>query len=875
MTLENTQEIINGAEVLAAGRTLGLSDDETIATKMQTRRREQRQRRSERAEREGNREAAEKFLAADEAQFASKGRNRTTDQVIRNIRVEEDYPDPFGSYEERYYDDDGILRQTGFAADINQTLDPEEIIASGFGRVEREVDDQGRTIAPDDLLQERGNYVTINKGTPREARLWREGIKVDQTGTRAARSRADRPAQSRLFKNPQNANSSRRPDFASPSMRSLPNAPNPNAASEAIAEAAAMRGEVSRAAREDRFLSDVALANNYKAEAESQKIARDIFLTGGRGSMADEAIGRIAEIQKLGTGSSVGHGNMLGYEVTNAPDPNSFGMASPLSRRGEILGYFGDVEGEMVQLGEINAPTDNNALNAPQYTRGQEFVVNNLPASGKPGGTSFGYPSNINIGEQLGLFGERMRGMGLGTESFPDPRSLDEFDAAIGSILARGKQANQTFYRFDPETGKNVVSANPGIEDVLYKLRYTDAERQALAGALLQLDVGQRQDINQESKSDFANRRGIASDERIVRGFEPEGVSTPLERIKNEKVGRGKKAKGVGAELRKLSEDAIIQSLKESGQYSAIGEDGREVLLPNAARDIQAASEARESARRPFIAAPAGEPPERARFIRGKDVGKTEEELIEQYGGKQGTVAAEVQRRAMEDENLRSTAAGPDPFAESQRAMDKMISEKSAQNQYEDEAREILELERLQKEGKLQVPSDAAFGGRKPLRFKNQNQQAEVVQSVSAAPRQAPGAWMGGATEGRVVNPWQRTEPARVAPSIAPDPWAMTGPAPRPIAEAGGGGGGMKPPVAALPYGMDSEGPSQGPRNKGGYYTEPDGPGSGQKAYSGRAVGAQMRRNRRARQIGYGVGSLAGLGTVLGLTNNEEEEAIR
>ena len=28
-------------------------------------------------------------------------------------------------------------------------------------------------------------------------------------------------------------------------------------------------------------------------------------------------------------------------------------------------------------------------------------------------------------------------------------------------------------------------------------------------------------------------------------------VSTPLERIKNEKVGRGKKAKGVGAELRK------------------------------------------------------------------------------------------------------------------------------------------------------------------------------------------------------------------------------------------------------------------------------------------------------------------------------------
>ena len=213
VTLENTQEIINGAEVIAAGRTLGMTDDEAIETKRQTLRRNIEQRRADRAEREGNREAAQQFLASDEAKFASKGRNRTTDQVIKNIRVDEDYPDPFGSYEERYYDDDGILRETGLAADINQTLDPEEIIASGFGRVEREVDEQGRTIAPDDLLQERGGYVTINPGTPREARLWREGIKLDATGTRAAVSRADRPAKARLFKNPQNANSSRRPDL--------------------------------------------------------------------------------------------------------------------------------------------------------------------------------------------------------------------------------------------------------------------------------------------------------------------------------------------------------------------------------------------------------------------------------------------------------------------------------------------------------------------------------------------------------------------------------------------------------------------------------------------------------------------------------------
>ena len=101
----------------------------------------------------------------------------------------------------------------------------------------------------------------------------------------------------------------------------------------------------------------------------------------------------------------------------------------------------------------------------------------------------------------------------------------------------------------------------------------------------------------------------------------------------------------------------------------------------------------------------------------------------------------------------------------------------------------------------------------------------------------------------------------------------MTGPAANPIAEAGGNGGGMKPPTAALPYGIDSEGPRQGPNSKKGFYSQPDGAGSGQEGYERRAVGAQMRRNRRARQIGYGIGGgTAALATILNLSNNEEEQ---
>ena len=422
---------------------------------------------------------------------------------------------------------------------------------------EPEYDDRGRRIAPDDLLQERGSRVLLGKpGNQKE--FWREGRKIAATGTPEAVGRDQRPAKPRLFMNPQNANASRRPDYAKGSMRYLPVAPNPNAGDEAIASAASDRKKSARMAREDRLRQNPAAVarSQAKAEADAQEAALK-FTLGGGGAMADEDIGRIDEIQALGTASAAGHGNQMDFRVTQAVDPNTFGMASPFLRDGVIEAYYGEQDGDIIQLGEVNSATTDNALNAPKYTRGQEFIVGNLPASGRPGGTSFGYPSNISVGEQLALFGERMRGLTeYGTEAFADPRSLPEFEAAIESVLARGKKVGDTFYRKDPTSGKAAVVAEPGIEDVLYKLRYTENEKQALAAALLQLDVGQRQDVNLDLKSNFASRSGIANDPRIVRGWDPEGVLTPLEKIKNEKVGRGKKAKNVGAELRKISEDS-------------------------------------------------------------------------------------------------------------------------------------------------------------------------------------------------------------------------------------------------------------------------------------------------------------------------------
>ena len=46
--------------------------------------------------------------------------------IVRGVRVDEDYPDPFGGYEERVYDDDGVLRETRRAEEDFQTYSAEE-----------------------------------------------------------------------------------------------------------------------------------------------------------------------------------------------------------------------------------------------------------------------------------------------------------------------------------------------------------------------------------------------------------------------------------------------------------------------------------------------------------------------------------------------------------------------------------------------------------------------------------------------------------------------------------------------------------------------------------------------------------------------------
>ena len=127
----------------------------------------------------------------------------------------------------------------------------------------------------------------------------------------------------------------------------------------------------------------------------------------------------------------------------------------------------------------------------------------------------------------------------------------------------------------------------------------------------------------------------------------------------------------------------------------------------------------------------------------------------------------------------------------------------------------------------------------------------------------------------------QSIKPAPVQRSIAPDPWAQPGPNSEPMVSAGGGMGGQPPrrPVAALPYGF-SDGSQQGPdleRKRGPGYKTTLGPGNAQGRVERRLRQMEnLRTNpkyQRGRRIAYGVGGATALGSILGIGNDDEREA--
>ena len=640
--------------MLAAGKTLGLNYDETIALKRQKIQERARQHAQEKQLREGNRAAAEKFLADDDAAFKSKGSLTEFErQLALGSRVEADIDDQGWAFgEDAQWEKDTKGKRLGKEPRRPQDDD------QSYTRSEKVRNDVlgGDFLQPQEKLQqnEGRRREQTGLGGMRDA-LRRLEMAKEQYGFAAFGAQG--PEMERLYYRLKD-------DLGDGQQR--------------IRDQVAARDANNRDQRQANVLKQI--QNDQKAAAEAEMIRNR-----GGGlprQLADEDIGNIAEVRNLGVAGGAGHGVLApgNYQVVRNVNPSNFDTAVPLiGKDGMPIAYFEQDGDRLLQLGnDVNVPDPSNKLNAPAPTPVQAWVAGNQPLFGK--NNVFGEPQ-VELNDMMALMGDRVRGLqGFDFNNVGNPRTLAEFDQMINAVAARGKKRGKQFFRFDKEQNKNIGVTNPGVDEVMNLLRIPQGDREKIAWALMQQQLGAAQDVNQADKERFARRE----ERPLAKGSRPNVVmnasemradgGTPIDMIKNERVGRGKNAKGVRAGLANINDDGVMLALKEQGKLTTKAQvknnkgEVKEVtvLLPEAARAIAGAQQARNDAQMPMQGAIKGEGAQRARFIRGEARKMSPEQLVEKFGEENARKALQVEIRQLRAE--RAAGASPiDPGAQLQR----------------------------------------------------------------------------------------------------------------------------------------------------------------------------------------------------------------
>ena len=438
--------LVKGAEQVAAGRTLGLSEEEVLAAVSREYRRQKRKDSS--------------ITQEDiERQIAQAGNSLSDGPELRGVGYETvEEVDPFGMSQDDF--------QNFTANDRGFTEDEET------GILRRETFDESR------------------------------GEEVSMAPTSAMRD-----ALTRLQSGTDTFGYSTFPGSAGTEGRLEEMMPETGEARRATADM------VRRLVEDDsaRYSPEMQEYNNYRAEAEASAIGRG-FTAGGRGTMADEAIGRIGEIRSLGkTGETA---QVIRYSGDTSSFPAATQNANGIyvdPRTGQPIAVQDTVP---TALAGANTPNSANQLNAPTRESSTEFVARMMPDYSQ-GGRVFGDYPQVDITGATTLFADRVRGLAPGgierAAVMPaNIRSIDEFDRTIGMIREEGLKRGKKFYDMEQRDGgvKSVRTKDPGPQAVLNFLRYTPAEQEQLAGALYQLDSARRSSVNQNPDSMYFTRTG-------------------------------------------------------------------------------------------------------------------------------------------------------------------------------------------------------------------------------------------------------------------------------------------------------------------------------------------------------------------------------
>ena len=262
-----------------------------------------------------------------------------------------------------------------------------------------------------------------------------------------------------------------------------------------------------------RFDSEVQEANNFRAAAEADNIARTGYTVNGPGAMADEAIGRIAEIRSLGKIGETAH-------VVRTANDAIKGQATRRHDGVYLSPETGDpiaVQGPQLPAVLAGDRTPNNgsssdALNAPQTA--VNWVAESMPDY-REGGRTFGdFPQTditlqtTNFAQKVRDYGERT-GLPQLTSVSKNIRSIEELQKVSDFIAASAAKAGTGLTIPDPQRpGKSLPAGNKTIAGVMNAVGMTLGEQQQFANAMYQLDAARRSSVNQNPTGTYMSRTG-------------------------------------------------------------------------------------------------------------------------------------------------------------------------------------------------------------------------------------------------------------------------------------------------------------------------------------------------------------------------------
>ena len=468
---DGREQLIKGAELAAAGRALGMSEEETLAAVSRQYRRQ----------------------ARADATVTPQDVMRQMAQATATTRDEVGGPELKGV---GYLQDDDVAYAFGEDVGYNYTEGGKKVTRADDEQTYR-ANDRGFTEDPETGLVRRENFEETRgsfesvapKSVLRDALQQLEGTKKQDANvfSTVARIFGGQPAVD--VEN----------DTAQEALKRHLEAEGPQDA---------RIGRTMVRQDRQRFDPEVREYNDNRAAAEADAIARDNFTIGGKGEFADEAIGRIAEIKSLGKIGETAHvirtaNDAIEGQVTYRQD----GVV--LDRRtGDPVAIQGP-ELPAVLAGDRtpNNGSSSDAVNAPQTA--QEWLSINQPDYRESGRTFGDYPQ-VDITLETTNFAQKLRELeGFGLEGVSSNiRSVDELQRVINHVGSTAQKQGKQLYRFDAETGKNVPSSTAGAAEVMNLLRMNEGDQQRLANALFQLDAAKRSSVNQNATGTYLSRTG-------------------------------------------------------------------------------------------------------------------------------------------------------------------------------------------------------------------------------------------------------------------------------------------------------------------------------------------------------------------------------